>query len=63
MKSDEVLVIRCDAFLPESQLEKLHDEIVEDRKTGVIVLPAYCKPLIVPEDVKIKVRDGKDGTV
>ena len=63
MKDDEVLVVKCGVFMSNYDLKKMHDDIVEEIKTGVVVLPAYCSPVIVPEDVKIEVRDGNYGTV
>ena len=63
MKDNEVLVIKCGVFMSDYDLQKMHDDIVKERKTGVVVLPVYCEPVIVPEDVKIEVRDDNYGTV
>lgn len=55
-----MVIIRCRALLPPEVLDKLHDNLVEMAKTGVILLPSSCELLNeVPPDTEVVVVKEK----
>ena len=51
---NNILIIRVNMFLKNKEKEAVRQYIMEQRKTGVIVLPPYCEAIMVPKDVEIK---------
>lgn len=51
---NDILVVRINMFLKNKEQEAFRQHILEQRKTGVIVLPPYCEAIMVPKDVEIK---------
>lgn len=59
MTKDEVLIVRYNLVVPKGYLEKARQEIMLQLKDGVVVLPYYMEPVIVPKDVEIRLEGGK----
>lgn len=59
MSTDDILVIKTNIFLKVDKYQELYEQIVEQRKTGVILLPPYCTPVIIPKDTEIKVEKNE----
>lgn len=53
---NNILVIKVNMFLKNKEQEAVRQHILEQRKTGVIVLPPYCEAIMVPKDVEIKFK-------
>ena len=53
----EILVVKCNAFLPHEKLQAILDNLKVQKETGVILLPSYLEAQIVPEDIEIKLAD------
>ena len=60
MTKDEILVIRCNLMLYPNELEQERKKVMEQLKDGVVVLPGYMQPVIVPKDVEIRLEGEKD---
>ena len=61
----DVLLIKLNAFLKKDTINKLHDEFVEQIKSGVVVIPALVEAevLNIPKDVEIVIQPkGKEAT-
>lgn len=54
----EILVVKCNTFLPHEKMQAILDNIRAQKETGVILLPPYLEVQIVPEDIEIKLADG-----
>lgn len=54
----DILVVKCDAFLPREKLQAILDNLRAQKETGVILLPSYLEAQIVPEDIEIKLVNG-----
>ena len=54
----DILVVKCNAFLPREKLQAILDNLKVQKETGVILLPSYLEAQIVPEDIEIKFADG-----
>lgn len=52
----DILIIKVKSMMPPDQLNYLRSNILGQKESGVIVLPAFCDVLAVPEDVEIKVE-------
>ena len=49
----EILVIKCNALVKPETLENLRKIFIKQKEDGVIVLPAMCEAVVVPDDVWI----------
>ena len=57
MTKDEILVIRCNLMLYPDELKQERQKVMEQIKDGVVLLPGYMEPIIVPKNVGIKMVD------
>lgn len=55
--TNDILIIRVNAILSNQDMGVLRESISEQMKTGIIFLPIYCEPIIVPEGTKIKLEN------
>lgn len=55
----QLLVINSKVYLHPDVLNKLYKGILEQRKTGVILLPSCLEAISVPDDVEIKIIEEK----
>ena len=59
----DILVVKCNTFLPHEKMQAILDNLKEQKETGVILLPPYLEARIVPEDIEIKLADGNGECV
>ena len=59
----DILVVKCNAFLPHEKMQAILDNLRAQKETGVILLPPYLEAQIVPEDIEIKLADGNGECV
>ena len=59
----DILVVKCNAFLPREKMQAILDNLKEQKETGVILLPPYLEVKIVPEDIEIKLVNGNGECV
>ena len=59
----DILVVKCNTFLPHEKMQAILDNLKVQKETGVILLPSYLEAQIVPEDIEIKLADGNDECV
>ena len=59
---DDILVVRCNMYVSQKQLQDIYYYLRHQKESGVILLPPYLEAQIVPDDVKIKFVDenGKE---
>ena len=51
--SDEILVVKVKYFVHKEELKKIHQQLVEMRNSGVVVLSAGMDALVIPKDTTI----------
>ena len=56
----DILVIKCDAMVNSETLKQLRQIFLKEKEEGVVVMPAFCDALIIPEDIEIKVEGITD---
>lgn len=59
----DILIVKCNAFLPREKMKAILDNLVAQKETGVILLPPYLEAQIVPEDIEIKLVNGNGECV
>ena len=59
----DVLVVKCNTFLPHEKMQDILDNLKEQKETGVILLPPYLEAQIVRQDIEIKLADGNGECV
>lgn len=50
----DILVVKCNAFLPRERMQAILNNLKAQKETGVILLPSYLEAQIVPDDIEIK---------
>ena len=53
----DILVVKCNAFLPHEKMQAVLDNLRAQKETGVILLPPDLEARLVPEDIEIKLAD------
>lgn len=56
----DILVVKCNAFLPCERMQAILDNLRAQKETGVILLPSYLEAQIVPDDIEIRLAN-KNG--
>lgn len=56
---EETLVITLPFAMRPQDKEILREKIVEDMKTGVVVLPIGSKAVMVPQNVEVVIEDER----
>ena len=51
MNEKNVLILQSEIVLKDYDLDKLHDKLLEQKESGLILLPSYVKVVNVPEEV------------
>lgn len=58
----DILVVKCNAFLPQERMQAILDNLRAQKETGVILLPSYLEAQIVPDDIEIRLASSdEDG--
>ena len=52
----ETLVVRFNCMLCAETMQKIKDDIMEQVKTGIVVLPPYCTIIIMNKDSNLEVK-------
>ena len=50
MSEKNVLILQSEIVLKDYDLDKLHDKLLEQKESGLILLPSYVKVVNVPEE-------------
>lgn len=58
----DILVVSVKMFANQKQMDNITNYIRESMKTGLVVLPAYCEAVVVPEDIEVRVENAYDST-
>lgn len=59
----DILVVKCNTFLPCERMQAILDNLRAQKKTGVILLPSYLEAQIVPDDIEIKLAGSDDSGI
>lgn len=54
----ELLIIKSNILLHQDDRKKWAESIKREKESGVIILPPYFEPLLVPADIEIKADCG-----
>ena len=58
----DILVITVKMLANERQMADITNYIRESMKTGLVVLPAYCEAVVVPEGIEVRVENAYGST-
>ena len=59
----DILIVKCNTFLPHEKMQAVLDNLIAQKETGVILLPPYLEAQIIPEDIEIRLADGNGECV
>lgn len=60
-ESCELLIIKSDLLLRQDDRNKWMESIKREKESGVIILPPYFEPLLVPNDIEISIEQEPQG--
>ena len=52
----DILVIKCNTMVKAETLNQLRQIFLKEKEEGVVVIPAFCDAMMIPEDIEIKVE-------
>lgn len=52
-----MIIIKVNMYLRPRDVERLREDILSQKETGVIVLPGYCEVLVADDETDIIVED------
>ena len=52
----DILVIKCNTTVKAETLNQLRQIFLKEKEEGVVVIPAFCDAMMIPEDIEIKVE-------
>lgn len=58
----DILVVRTKVFIKKKKMDELTNFIRESMKTGLVVLPAYCETVVVPDGIEVRVENAYEAT-
>lgn len=56
-----MLIVKMNCFCKEEEMNKLRENIVNQMRTGVVVLPNACTAEYIPADVVVKIEGEEDN--
>ena len=56
----DILVIKCNTMVKPETLMQLRQIFLKEKEEGVVVIPAFCDAMMIPEDIEIKVEGVTD---
>lgn len=59
----DILIVKCNTFLPHEKMQVILDNLMAQKENGVILLPPYLEAQIVPDDIEIKLVNGNGECV
>ena len=57
----DILVIKCNTMVKAETLNQLRQTFLKEKEEGVVVIPAFCDAIMIPEDGEIKVEGDSYG--
>lgn len=57
----QLLIIKSDILLHQDDTKKWMDNIKRGKADGVIILPPYFEPLLVPDNIEIKMVEPQES--
>lgn len=57
----ELLIIKSNILLHQDDRKKWAESIKREKESGVIILPPYFEPLLVPNDIEIKMFEPQES--
>lgn len=56
---NNILVIKVNMFASAKDMENIRKNVLMQKQTGVVILPEWCEPVIVPADIESQF-EGKE---
>lgn len=58
----DILVVTVKMFAKQKDMDDITNYIRESMKTGLVVLPAYCEAVVVPDGMEVRVENAYEAT-
>lgn len=58
----DILVVTVKMFAKQKDMDDITNYIRESMKTGLVVLPAYCEAVVVPDGMEVRVENAYETT-
>ena len=57
---NDILVIKCKTPVKPDKLKALRDQILKEKKEGIIILPPIFDAVVVPDNIKIVMEENNE---
>ena len=58
----DILVVTVKMFAKQKDMDDITNYIRESMKTGLVVLPAYCEAVVVPDGIEVRVENAYEAS-
>lgn len=58
-ESEKIIIVTIPMFMKPEDMESIYKGILYQRENGVILLPDYCKVVVAPKDIEIRLQEEK----
>lgn len=62
-KPCELLILKSDILLHQDDRKKWAESIKQEKEKGLIILPPYFTPLLVPNDIEIRIEQQSEDVI
>lgn len=60
MERDNLLIVRTGLFMKPDAMNALRQNILEQVKDGVVLIPPYCEVIFAPGDLDVQIECEKE---
>lgn len=57
----DILVIKAKMYLKSDVYKKLYASLMSQKENGLVIIPAYCEAIIVPDNIEIRMGDSNEN--
>ena len=57
----DILVIKTKIYLKSDVYRKLYTSLMMQKENGLVIIPAYCEAIVVPDNIEIRMEDSNEN--
>ena len=56
----DTLVVKTKIYLKSDVYKKLYASLMSQKENGLVIIPAYCEAIVVPDNIEIRMEDSNE---
>lgn len=56
----DILVVKTKVYLKTDAYKQLYTSLITQKENGLVIIPAYCEAVVVPNNIEIKMEDTNE---